>query len=265
LAGNYLYTLVFKETTNNDLGTGKAKTERVDKNISKEKSVEINKLFKQGGKIDDLIEKEIKGLKIKSQEIIGFTQQEVEKAKESIKIEAQNESQMTTLSTSANGAYDNYYNRDSSTGAFTIQALADKKQSYIQRKGNITGSTKNKESYEKFRGYIDSYVSYTQQASDAGQQYKGISTWTKGVSTFINLGTTAVMLYGPPGWAAASAKLGASAAAARLSALTYDAYGNYANLGYTQKASEQLRNAHQLLRWDSGAWDNVSLSVVSGY
>lgn len=60
---------------------------------------------------------------------------------------------MSLMSMEMAGAYDNYYNHDTSTGWFRAQSLGFEAHKYIRIEGSTLGSTKNAGSMTTYKGH----------------------------------------------------------------------------------------------------------------
>ncbi|EMT51489.1 hypothetical protein I532_16233 [Brevibacillus borstelensis AK1] len=188
---NYINTVISAEEFQNDFKTGKAKSRKQVKEynqasaiseskprknireavssfeLTKAKENEVQENVKHF--INDLDEGEfedVQGIKKSDLEKVKKLAAEIKKSgaikfdTETKRIEIDQEKLASLSSVEAAGAFDNYYNHNLSTGAFTAQALSQAPHKYIKITGTTAGSSKNASSMVKFKRSINEYEYY---------------------------------------------------------------------------------------------------------
>ncbi|CAM3549513.1 hypothetical protein [Marinicrinis lubricantis] len=148
----------------------------------------------------------------------------------------------TSGATEMCGAYDNYYNHNTSTGKYTIQTITyDPKGSiYNKISGTTIGHAKTAGLLGEYKAKINNYDEYTQRRMD-GLHWSEVAGWASGLASMVIL--VATFSAGPTGWAAAVSQAAAEAFIA-LIGLTSSTYTTYTRLSYSGTAAAYLHEAN---------------------
>lgn len=156
------------------------------------------------------------------------------------------------------GAFDNYYNHDTSTGKFTVQALSASPHKYVKMTGTTSGNSLNASSMTKFKSAINNYERYVIDQMNA-------KAWPEVAGWFGVLMGLASIVYGfvggPAGWVEICLYYGG--ALSTFAGLTSSVYATYSRLSLSQNASYYCQQARDLLYYKN--WSGISATVVSGF
>jgi hypothetical protein len=156
------------------------------------------------------------------------------------------------------GAFDNYYNHDISSGAFTAQALSQSAHKYVKITGSTYNNSKNANTMVSFKSNIDSYERYVIDRME-------YATWTEVAGWFGALMGLVSMVVGygtgPAGWVGIALYYGG--ALSTFAGLTSSVYATYSRLSLSRYAAQYCQNARNLLYYTN--WSNVNMTVVNGF
>lgn len=158
------------------------------------------------------------------------------------------------------GAYDNYYNHDTSTGWFRAQTLSAQGHMYLRYEGSTYGSSKNANSLTQFKTNINGYNNFINQYMEA-PIWPEVVGWGSALMGLI----TIVVGYGPgpAGWVTIALYYGG--ALSTFAGLTSTVYATVSRLDLSRVAAQYCENA-RVMNFNGGAyWENTSFSVVSGF
>lgn len=291
ISGNYIHTLVSRQQYVNDLNTGKATTTTSEEVINTPTSIQINNSQKNAvTELEPIDEKLIKEnvLKFtsnlgegKTEEVPGYTRQDVsemitlaKELQENYTLEI-NENAPTGEKivitpnyaspcdnvTRCNGAFDNYWNYDFSTGKFKVQVLSEYAKHYHGVTGSTIGSTKNATSLQTMMGFIDEYERNMIDLMDYNR-HESDFTWLVVITSLISIiqGVTG----GPPGWLTLFT-MGVSVVSI-FRDMTSASYATNRNVDYSRAAMSNLQNARHMIVWPGSYFENYSyFGNVRGY
>ncbi|MFB0845499.1 hypothetical protein ACEU3E_25255 [Paenibacillus oleatilyticus] len=211
------------------------------------------------------IKKEIEGYVAKLPEAAPQKAQGLKKADlEKLKNDPEVKKAFAALSTAASiemaGAYDNYYNHDTSTGWFRVQTLGATGHMYLRYEGSTYGSSKNANSMTQFKTAINGYDTYINQYMEA-PRWPEVVGWG---STIMGL-ITIVAGYGsgPAGWITITLFYGG--ALSTFAGLTSTVYATVSRMDLSRVAAQYCENA-RVMNFNGGAyWENTTFSVVNGF
>lgn len=259
--GEFIETIVYKSEFENNLLTGKAKS-KDSREISKNPLVVKNS---SESIVEDNVIKHVKKLKDKPyKDVQGFTLKQIEEIKEkardiSIKINKENPTGIKIMAAEAAGAFDNYYNHDTSTGSFVAQALSQTAHKYIKITGSTYGSTKNANSLASFKSNINNYEYYIineMNYDDWAEKFAWFSALMGLVTLVIGFAT------GPAGWVAIVQQY--AGALGTFAGLTSTIYATNYSLQLSKNAAQNVENARAIVN-NSSSFENYSVQLVSGY
>lgn len=284
LDGEYINTIVGSQRYINDYNTGKAKSTEKKKILNSptaikatNESTNSKKAFSNSDAIDFTVS--MNAPKIEDEMLIdtpGFTKKDIISLKE--KVERFIDTHNITINPDAAlgekvsvksfscgvvqcaGAYDNFYRFDTSTGNFRIQALSAVGHKYLFVEANTIGSTKNANSLNTFKGYIDGYEENIINQMEYSKLGEGFSWWlaVSGLVTFVaGLGS------GPPGWIAVVSQF--SGALALFATYTDAVFATAKRLSYSRIANEKLESARYMLFTMNSRFENYNFGTVDGY
>ncbi|MBW7475848.1 hypothetical protein K0T92_13965 [Paenibacillus oenotherae] len=277
--GTYVYSKVTTETAKNDFSKGKVKYRKSSKRIDNESPLseftetkigEITKLTQAQETIveNNILEKTKSLEQGQESESIGLTDIQFLKLRElaqnALKNEQTSSQMISPLALEQQGAYDNYYNHDTSTGSFIAQALYTGSSGhgyYEKLVGTTYGSTKNATTMASFKSNINNYETNIINFMDA-------ATWPE-VTGYASVIASFVLIVigfatGPAGWV--SIVLNYASALATFIGLTSTAYGTYSRMSYSKTAQQYLENARQYtLNYPTYFDSSTTFSVVSGF
>ncbi|MFD1737231.1 hypothetical protein ACFSCX_11775 [Bacillus salitolerans] len=272
--GNFVKSVVKDIEFKNNLKTGKAKDKVREKVytsplLSDNQHIEIEDLKTKKNELSEEKENKIKekiAVKLNEldakelQDVVGFTYEDISTMKQ--KVEEYNEAMSFTAAADdrieRKGAYDNYYNYDSYTGDFIVQALGYSAHSYIKYTGNTIGDMANATQVTSFKNNIISYEEYVRRYMETDQFSETLS-WLGGVAGLVSF----VFGYptGPVGWAAIVSTY--SGAMGVFISWTSEAYADETRLEYSRRAKNYLHEAQEDM--DYTLWGDYDSTVVSGF
>jgi hypothetical protein len=193
--------------------------------------------------------------KAETKAVQGTTKAELLKFKEQV-------APMGTSSLEMAGAYDNYYNHDTSTGWFRVQSLGFVGHYYIRIEGSTLGSSKNASSMATYKGYINNYDTYVNayMLAPTWPEVVGWGTALAGLATIVaGYGT------GPVEWVTIALYYGG--ALSTFAGITSTAYSTYSRLQPSKTAAQYLENARNMNYYGGGSyWENqTAITSVLGF
>ncbi|MGQ7280658.1 hypothetical protein ACT91Q_22275 [Brevibacillus thermoruber] len=285
---NYINTVVTSEEFENDYNTGEAKAKKQTKQYDKAMTISVNKSEKNTLSSTDLtntkrisvqknVELAISALdEAEFKPVPGIKKADLEKVKkiaakikesdavkfntETKHIEIDEKKLASLASTEAAGAFDNFYNHNLSTGAFTAQALGVAGHKYIRVTGSTVGSSKNASSMVAFKKSINEYEYYI----ITKMKYNLYSETFDWFLILMGLGAiVAGFGTGPAGWVAIVTSY--AGALGTFTALTSKAYATAERLDLSRNAAKFCQSAREIILNYPKNFENYNVTVVSGY
>lgn len=287
--GVFLYSEISEQNVTNDFKNGKMKVKEAQKKLDKPQTVhtadesvktDISKntiltlSVNQKEDVNNNIVSKVASLdKAAEKELQGITEEQFLKIKElSSKATEDYKKKVAAASAQGNfsplyveraGAFDNYYNHDTSTGQFTVQGLYFYDQAphkYEKITGSTSGSSKNAASVGTFKSYINSYEGYIidDMEADLWPEVVGYASTIAGFALLV-LGWAT----GPIGWVAIVLNYGGALTV--FAGLTTTVYSTYARMQYSKNAQQQLTNANSIYGQFPTKFENYSFSLVDGF
>jgi hypothetical protein len=277
---NYISTLVKSTEITNDFDEGTAKIKGKEKTYNEpstfltnididHKNITYKKINLQNESQEDRVKfnissylSDIKDEKIKTENGLNREQMnELRRISKEVSEKIAKGIDVSILSLENAGAFDNYYNHDTSTGWFRVQALSAVDSNYIRYEGSTSGSTKNATGVANFKTYINAYEGYIIDDMEA-------ATWPEvvGYASVIAIFVFLVVGYvtGPPGWIAIV--LGYGSALTLFAGLTTTAYSTYARLTLSYNAQVNLENARTMIFYGANHFESYTADYsVSGF
>lgn len=291
LSGNYIHTLVARQQYVNDLNTGEATTTTSEEIINTPTAIQINNTQRNAvSELDPADEKIIKNnvLKFtsnlgegKTEEVPGYTRQDVsemislaKELQENYTLEINEDApsgekiKITPMYASpcdstvrCNGAFDNYWNYDFSTGEFKVQVLSDYAQHYHGVKGSTLNSTKNSQSLQIMMGYIDQYERDIIGSMDYNRHETNF-TWLVVITSLVSI--VKGVVGGPPGWLELFT-MGVSVISI-FRDMTSATYATNRNVELSKSAMSNLQIARHMMVWPGSYFENYTyFGNVRGY
>lgn len=157
-----------------------------------------------------------------------------------------------------NGAFDTYYNHDTTTGKFTAQALSATARKYVKTTGTTLGNSKNAGTLAKFKNATTNWKYYVEQK----MRYNAFPEVAGWVSALMGLGVlVAGFGVGPAGWV--SIVLNSASAFSVFLGFTSSYYATASRLDMSRVGAQYNQNARNLMYYTN--WSGVSRVLVWGY
>ncbi|MBJ6364302.1 hypothetical protein JFN88_24090 [Paenibacillus sp. MAHUQ-46] len=198
------------------------------------------------------------------QEKEGLSLERVDEIKrEAIYNSVQNQNNnMQLMASEAAGAFDTYYNHNTTTGNFTVQALVANRK-YVQYTGSTIGNPKNASTLFSYKKIVDNYENTVikQMESAHWSEVAGwVATLTSGALLLASFAT------GPVGWVAIFNAKTIAEMFAFFIGFTSTAYAIVQRTQLSKNAAE-LKSAAYNKIWGNSNWDTgtTAWSIVDGY
>ena len=153
------------------------------------------------------------------------------------------------------GAFDNYYNHDTTTGDFRVQALING-QNYLRVEGTTYMTPKHATTVATFKGIINDYEDAV-IVNMEGASFGEVASWATVIASGIFLVGT---LAGPIAWLTGLGLRTLAEAVIWLAGFTTTSYATISRVGYSEVAATKQRDALVTITQNNSTWNYFELT-----